>query len=214
MEKQSNSYKFLERVADELMNNIHVSPPDEEHGDTDYDFWFGFGENNSVHYSLSKDDLERMRQSYQPLVELTRDIVRQTLNDFFIIFEEHYGYYNLEDIINVLARFFIPKLYNRYLKGDDTPDAPIVMRENKNMDSLIDKVVRDIEKNFAYLKESINFNTEDYGFRDSDLSRNIDFYYDPYHSTLGVFDYEFVLSTLSNLVAYYLYKTIIPISYR
>ena len=33
------------------------------------------------------------------------------------------------------------------------------------------------------------------------------FYYDPYHSTLGVFDYEYVLSTLSNLVAYYLFKT-------
>ena len=85
MERQSNSYKFLEKVADELMNNIHVTTPDEEHGDTDYDFWFGFDDNNSVHYSLSKDDLERMRQSYQPLVELTRDIVRETLNDFFIM---------------------------------------------------------------------------------------------------------------------------------
>ena len=207
METQSNSYKFLEKVADELMNNIYVSPPSEEDGDTDYNVWFGFDEKNSVHYSLSKDDLERIRQSYQPLMELTRDIVSQTLNDFFIIFEDHYGYFNLKDIINVLARFFIPKLYNRYLKEDDTPDAPIVMRENKNMESLIDKVVRDIEKNFRYSKESINFNTIDYGFRDSDLSRNVDFYYDPYHSNVGIFDYEFVLSTLSNLVAYYLFKT-------
>jgi len=207
METQSNSYKFLEKVADELMNNIYVSPPSEEDGDTDYNVWFGFDEKNSVHYSLSKDDLERIRQSYQPLMELTRDIVSQTLNDFFIIFEDHYGYFNLKDIINVLARFFIPKLYNRYLKEDDTPDAPIVMRENKNIESLIDKVVRDIEKNFRYSKESINFNTIDYGFRDSDLSRNVDFYYDPYHSNVGIFDYEFVLSTLSNLVAYYLFKT-------
>ena len=145
MKTQSNSYKFLEKVADELMNNIYVSPPDEEHGDTDYNVWFGFDEKNSVHYSLSKDDLEEMRESKQPLVELTRDIVRETLNDFFIIFEDHYGYYNLEDMINVLARFFIPKLYNRYLKEDDTPDAPIVMRESKQIESLIDKIVRDIE---------------------------------------------------------------------
>ncbi len=210
MEKQSNSYKFLEKVADELMNNIHVSPPDEEHGDTDYDFWFGFdkgNDNNYVHYSLSKDDLERMREHYHPLAELTRDMVRQTLNDFFIIFEDHYGYYNLEDIINVLARFFIPKFYNKYIKEDDKPDAPIVMRESKQINTLIDKVVRDIEKNFTYGKESINFNTVDYGFRDSDLSRNVDFYYDPYHSNIGIFDYEYMLRTLSNLVAYYLYKT-------
>tara|TARA_B100001769_G_C22110648_1_gene600730 strand:- start:572 stop:2710 length:2139 start_codon:yes stop_codon:yes gene_type:complete len=314
MEKQPNSYKFLERVANELMNNIHVSPPDEEHGDTDYDFWFGFDENNSIHYSLSKDDIEKIRENYQPLVALTRDMVRQTLNDFFIIFEDHYGYYNLEDIINVLARFFIPKFYNKYIKEDDTPDAPIVMRESmrvdkkkeltpflkkvlrrivvdtnfvttefdqilieypdgisiafnlsgtwdklitpphslkkylkntygitekesvilwyhykekikelygdykaqknksrmeesKNMESLIDKVVRDIEKNFNYGEESIDFNTVDYGFRDRDLSRSVNFYYDPYHSNIGKFDYEFVLSTISNLVAYYLYKT-------
>jgi len=207
MKTQSNSYKFLEKVADELMNNIYVSPPDEEHGDTDYNVWFGFDEKNSVHYSLSKDDLEEMRESKQPLVELTRDIVRETLNDFFIIFEDHYGYYNLEDMINVLARFFIPKLYNRYLKEDDTPDAPIVMRESKQIESLIDKIVRDIEKNFKYGKESINFNTVDYGFRDSNLSRNVQFYYDPYHSNVGIFDYKYMLSTLSNLVTYYLYKT-------
>ena len=207
METQSNSYKFLERVADELMDKIQLSPPSEEHGDTDYDFWFGFDEKNSVHYSLSKDDLEKIRENFHPLVALTRDMVRQTLNDFFIIFEDHYGYYNIEDIVNVLARFFIPKFYNKYIKGDDKPNAPIVMRENKNIESLIDKVVRDIEKNFRYGKESINFNTIDYGFRDSDLSRNVDFYYDPYHSNVGIFDYEFVLSTLSNLVAYYLFKT-------
>ena len=207
MEKQSNSYKFLDRVADELMSNIQLSPPDEEHGDTDYDFWFGFDVNNSVHYSLSKDDVEKIREDFHPLVALTRDIIRQTLNDFFIIFEDHYGYFNLDDIINVLARFFIPKFYNKYIKGDDKPDAPIVMRENKNIESLIDKVVRDIENNFKYGKESINFNTVDYGFRDRDLSRNVDFYYDPYHSNVGIFDYEYMLSTLSNLVAYYLYKT-------
>lgn len=207
MEKQSNSYKFLDRVADELMNNIKLSPPDEEHGDTDYDFWFGFDGNNSVHYSLSKDDLEKIRENFHPLVALTRDIIQQTLNDFFIIFEDYYGYFNLDDIINVLARFFIPKFYNKYIKGDDKPNAPIVMRENKNMDSLIDKVVRDIEKNFTYLIESINFNTVDYGFRDSNLSRNVNFYYDPYHRNVGIFDYKYVLSTLSNLVAYYLYKT-------
>ena len=154
-----------------------------------------------------KDDLEKIRENFHPLVALTRDIIRQTLNDFFIIFEDHYGYFNLDDIINVLARFFIPKFYNKYIKGDDKPDAPIVMRENKNIESLIDKVVRDIEKNFKYGKESINFNTVDYGFRDRDLSRNVDFYYDPYHSNVGIFDYEYMLSTLSNLVAYYLYKT-------
>jgi len=204
---QMNSYKFLERVADELMNNIHVSPPDEEHGDVYWDFWFGFGDSGDIHYQLSKDEVEKMRDSYQPLIELTRDIVRQTLNDFFIVFEEHYGYYNLEDIINVLARFFIPKLYNKYIKGDDKPDAPIVMRESKNMDSLIDKVVRDLERNFNYGKESINFKTVDYGFRDRDLSRVVHFYYDPYHSNIGKFDYEFVLSTMSRLVAFYLYKT-------
>ena len=159
METQSNSYKFLEKVADELMVNLIWDPPDEEHDDIFWDFWFGFSNSNDgdIHYQLSKFDLEKMRDSKQPLVELTRDIVRQTLNDFFIIFEDHYGYFNLEDIINVLARFFIPKLYNRYLKEDDTPDAPIVIRENNNMESLIDKVVRDIEKNFAYHKESINF---------------------------------------------------------
>ena len=157
------------------MDNIHVSPPDEEHGDVYWDFWFGFGDSGDIHYQLSEDEVEKMRDSYQPLIELTRDIVRQTLNDFFIIFEEHYGYFNLEDIINILARFFIPKLYNKYIKGSDKPDAPIVMREGKQIESLIDKVVRDIEKNFAYLEESINFNTEDYGFRDSDLSRHIDF---------------------------------------
>ena len=139
MEKQSNSYKFLDRVADELMNNIQLSPPDEEHGDTDYDFWFGFDENNSVHYSLSKDDLEKIRENYHPLVALTRDMVRQTLNDFFIIFENHYGYYNLEGIVNVLAGFFIPKFYNKYIKEDDKPNAPIVMRESKQINSLIDK---------------------------------------------------------------------------
>ena len=71
---------------------------------------------------------------------------------FLLFLKSDYGYFNIDDIVNVLARFFIPKLYNRYLKEDDTPDAPIVMRENKNMESLIDKVVRDIEKNFAYLK--------------------------------------------------------------
>ena len=210
METQSNSYKFLEKVADELMNNIQVYPPDEEHGGTDYDFWFGFGGNNLnnyVHYNISKNDLERMRDSYQPLVELTRDIVRQTLNDFFIIFEEHYGYFNLEDIINVLARFFIPKLYNKYIKEDDKPHAPIVMRENKNIESLIDKVVRDLERNFNYGEESISFKTVDYGFRDRDLSRVVHFYYDPYHSNIGKFDYEYVLSHLSRLVAFYLYKT-------
>ena len=207
MEIQSNSYKFLEKVADELMNNIRSSPPDEEHGDTDYDFWFGFDENNSVHYSLSKDNLEKMRERGQPLVDITRDFFSQTLSDFFIVFEKQYGYFNIDDIVNVLARFFIPKLYNRYLKEDDAPDAPIVMRENKNVDTLVDKVVKDIEKNFTYLTESINFNTVDYGFRDSDLSRNINFYYDPYHRNVGIFDYKYVLSTLSNLVAYYLYKT-------
>ena len=41
------------------MSNIQLSPPDEEHRDTDYDFWFGFDVNNSVHYSLSKDDVEK-----------------------------------------------------------------------------------------------------------------------------------------------------------
>ena len=207
MEIQSNSYKFLEKVADELMNNIRSSPPDEEHGDTDYDFWFGFDENNSVHYSLSKDNLEKMRERGRPLVDITRDFFSQTLSDFFNAFEKQYGYFNIDDIVNVLARFFIPKLYNRYLKEDDAPDAPIVMRENKNVDTLVDKVVKDIERNFTYLTESINFNTVDYGFRDSDLSRNINFYYDPYHRNVGIFDYKYVLSTLSNLVAYYLYKT-------
>lgn len=205
MEKQSNSYKFLEKVADELMDNIQLSPPVVEHGDPYYDFWFGW--DNNMTYRLSINDLEKMRERGQPLVEITKDILSQTISDFFVLFEDRYGYFNIEDIVNVLARFFIPKLYNRYLKEDDTPDAPIVIRENKNMDSLIDKVVRDIENNFAYLKESINFNTEDYGFRDSDLSRNIDFYYDPYHSTLGIFDYGYMLSTLSNFVAYYLFKT-------
>jgi hypothetical protein len=205
MEKQSNSYRFLEKVADEMMDNIQLSPPVVEHGDPYYDFWFGW--DNNMTYRLSINDLEKMRERGQPLVEITKDILSQTISDFFVLFEDRYGYFNIEDIVNVLARFFIPKLYNRYLKEDDTPDAPIVIRENKNVDSLIDKVVRDIEKNFRYGKESINFNTVDYGFRDSDLSRNIDFYYDPYHSTLGVFDYEYVLSTLSNLVAYYLFKT-------
>lgn len=205
MKTQSNSYKFLERVADELMDNIQLSPPVVEHGDPYYDFWFGW--DNNMTYRLSINDLEKMRERGQPLVEITKDILSQTISDFFVLFEDRYGYFNIEDIVNVLARFFIPKLYNRYLKEDDTPDASIVMRESKNMESLIDKVVRDIEKNFAYLKESINFNTEDYGFRDSDLSRHIDFYYDPYHSTLGVFDYEYMLSTLSNFVAYYLFKT-------
>ncbi len=205
METQSNSYRFLEKVADEMMDNIQLSPPVVEHGDPYYDFWFGW--DNNLAYRLSINDLEKMRERGQPLVEITKDILSQTISDFFILFEDRYGYFNIEDIVNVLARFFIPKLYNRYLKEDDTPDAPIVIRENKNVDSLIDKVVRDIEKNFRYGKESINFNTVDYGFRDSDLSRNIDFYYDPYHSTLGVFDYEYVLSTLSNLVAYYLFKT-------
>ena len=205
MKTQSNSYKFLERVADELMDNIQLSPPVVEHGDPYYDFWFGW--DNNMTYRLSINDLEKMRERGQPLVEITKDILSQTLNDFFILFEDRYGYFNIDDIINVLARFFIPKLYNRYLKEDDSPDAPIVIRENKNMDSLIDKVVRDIEKNFNYGEESIDFNTVDYGFRDRDLSRNVNFYYDPYHSTLGVFDYEFVLRTLSNLVAYYLYKT-------
>ena len=205
MEKQSNSYRFLEKVADEMMDNIQLSPPVVEHGDPYYDFWFGW--DNNMTYRLSINDLEKMRERGQPLVEITKDILSQTISDFFVLFEDRYGYFNIEDIVNVLARFFIPKLYNRYLKEDDTPDAPIVIRENKNMDSLIDKVVRDIEKNFAYLKESINFNTEDYGFRDSDLSRNIDFYYDPYHSTLGIFDYGYMLSTLSNFVAYYLFKT-------
>ena len=205
METQSNSYKFLEKVADEMMDNIIVSPPEIEYGDPYYDFWFGW--DNNMAYRLSINDLEKMRERGQPLVEITKDIVSQTLSDFFVLFEDRYGYYNLEDIINVLARFFIPKLYNRYLKEDDTPDAPIVIRENKNMESLIDKVVRDIEKNFKYGEESIAFNTVDYWFRDSDLSRNINFYYDSYHSNIGEFDYEFVLSTLSNLVAYYLYKT-------
>ena len=206
MKTQSNSYKFLERVADEMMDNLHVSAPSIEHGDPYYDFWFGWDEGD-MSYQISIDRLEKMREGGQPLVDITRDVFNQTLSDFFTVFEERYGYFNIDDIVNVLARFFIPKLYNRYLKEDDTPDAPIVIRENKNMDSLIDKVVRDIEKNFAYLKESINFNTEDYGFRDRDLSRHIDFYYDPYHSTLGVFDYEYMLSTLSNFVAYYLFKT-------
>ena len=205
MEKQNSSYKFLERVADEMMDNIQLSPPVVEHGDPYYDFWFGW--DNNLAYRLSINDLEKMRERGQPLVEITKDILSQTISDFFILFEDRYGYFNIDDIINILARFFIPKLYNRYLKEDDTPDAPIVMRENKNMESLIDKVVRDIEKNFAYLKYSINFNTEDYGFRDSNLSRHIDFYYDPYHSTLGIFDYGYMLSTLSNFVAYYLFKT-------
>ena len=206
MEKQSNSYKFLERVSDEMMDNLHLSPPSIEYGDPYYNFWFGWDEGD-IYYQISINDLEKMRERGQPLVDITRDFFSQTLNDFFIAFEERYGYFNIDDIVNVLARFFIPKLYNRYLKGDDAPDAPIVMRENKNMDSLVDKVVRDIEKNFTYLTESINFNTVDYGFRDSDLSRNINFYYDPYHSNVGIFDYKYVLSTLSNLVAYYLYKT-------
>ena len=205
METQSNSYKFLEKVADELMDSIHLSPPSIEDGDPYYDFWFGWDKNMS--YQLSISDLEIMHERGQPLVDITRDILSQTLNDFFILFEDRYGYFNIDDIINVLARFFIPKLYNKYFKEDNMPNAPIVMRESKQIESLIDKVVRDIEKNFRYGKESINFNTVDYGFRDSDLSRNIDFYYDTYHSTLGVFDYEFVLSTLSNLVAYYLFKT-------
>lgn len=206
MEKQSNSYKFLERVSDEMMDNLHLSPPSIEYGDPYYDFWFGWDEGD-MSYQISVDSLEKMREGGQPLVDITKDILSQTISDFFVLFEDRYGYFNIEDIVNVLARFFIPKLYNRYLKEDDTPDAPIVMRESKNMESLIDKVVRDIEKNFAYLKESINFNTEDYGFRDSDLSRHIDFYYDPYHSTLGIFDYGYMLSTLSNFVAYYLFKT-------
>ena len=206
METQSNSYKFLEKVADEMMDNLHLSPPSEEYGDPYYDFWFGW-DHGDVSYQISINDLEKMRERGQPLVDITRDFFSQTLSDFFIVFEERYGYFNLDDIVNVLARFFIPKLYNRYLKEDDTPDAPIVIRENKNMESLIYKVVRDIEKNFKYDKESINFNTVDYGFRDRDLSRNVHFYYDPYHSNVGIFDYEYMLSTLSNLVAYYLYKT-------
>ena len=205
METQSNSYRFLEKVADEMMDNIQLSPPVVEHGDPYYDFWFGW--DNNMTYRLSINDLEKMRERGQPLVEITKDILSQTISDFFVLFEDRYGYFNIEDIVNVLARFFIPKLYNRYLKEDDTPDAPIVMRENKNVGSLIDKVVRDIEKNFTYLIESINFNTVDYGFRDRDLSRNVNFYYDPYHSNVGIFDYEYMLSTLSNLVAYYLYKT-------
>ena len=205
METQSNSYKFLEKVADELMDSIHLSPPSIEDGDPYYDFWFGWDKNMS--YRLSISDLEIMHERGQPLVDITKDILSQTLSDFFILFEDRYGYFNIDDIINVLARFFIPKLYNKYFKEDNIPNAPIVMRESNQIESLIDKVVRDIEKNFRYGKESIDFNTVDYGFRDSDLSRNVNFYYDPYHGTLGIFDYDFVLSTLSNLVAYYLFKT-------
>ena len=41
-----------------------------EHGDTYYDFWFGWDEGNSVHYQLSIDDLEKMRERGQPLVDI------------------------------------------------------------------------------------------------------------------------------------------------
>ena len=204
MEKQSNSYKFLEKVADELMNNVQLSPPDEEHGDTDYDFWFGFDVNNSVHYRLSEDDLEKIRENFHPLVALTKDMVRQTLSDFFIIFEHHYGYYNLEDIINVLARFFIPKFYNKYIKGDDKPDAPIVMRENKNVDTLVDKMVGEIMSNLEIEKEFVTVKSS--LVDDLRLRTDIKIYYDPYHSNVKEFDYEYMLYRISNFVAFYLYK--------
>ena len=155
MEKQSNSYKFLEKVADELMDNIQLSPPVVEHGDPYYDFWFGW--DNNMTYRLSINDLEKMRESGQPLVEITKDIVSQTISDFFVLFEDRYGYYNIDDIVNVLARFFIPKLYNRYLKEDDTPDAPIVMRENKNMESLVEQTAPQIRQNVGKIYHKNGF---------------------------------------------------------
>ena len=205
--QNTRTYKFLNKVADDMMSNLRVSPPDEEHGDTDYDFWFGFDVNNSVHYSLSEDDLEKIRENYHPLVALTRDMVRQTLNDFFIIFENHYGYYNLEDIVNVLARFFIPKFYNKYIKEDGAPDAPIVLRESKKRNPFVDKVVKRIEKGFKYDKQYVIFDTEDAGLINALGSKPLYFYYDPFHSDIGIFDYEYMVSVVSSLIAYYLFKT-------
>jgi len=75
METQSNSYKFLEKVADELMDSIHLSPPSIEDGDPYYDFWFGWDKNMS--YQLSISDLEIMRERGQPLVDITRDLLSQ-----------------------------------------------------------------------------------------------------------------------------------------
>ena len=148
MKTQTNTYKFLEKVANRMMSNLQVSPPVVEHGDPYYDFFISeAGKGVVLEYQLSINDLEKMRESGQPLVELTKDIVRQTVAEFMDLFEAQYGYYNIEDIINVLARFFIPKLYNKYLKEDDTPDAPIVMRESKNMISLTEQSAPQIRQN-------------------------------------------------------------------
>lgn len=199
-------YKFYDKVSDKLMNNLNVSPPDEEHGDIYWDFWFGFDDSGDIHYRLSKGDVEKIRKRHNPIVELTRDIITQTLNDFFIIFEDYFGYFNIDDIVNILSRFFIPKLYNKYIKEDDASDAPIVLRESKKLNRLEEKVVDEIMSNLEIKREFVTIkNSLIDALR---LRTDIEIFYDPYHSNIKKFDYRYVLSEISNFVSFYLYKTL------
>ena len=139
-----------------------------------------------------------------------KQIVTQLIPDYFKWFEYKFGYFNLEDIIQILSRFFIPKLYNKYLKEENAADAPIVLREHKSTNKLVDKLYEEIGGHLIVTDESIQLDFPYFrnlkGVAGSDPQPHIP--YDPYRQDVSKFDYNFVLSELKRFVAYHIYQTL------
>ncbi len=208
LKEHNPSYSFYEKVADDMLKNMDVFEPEADLEDDG--LWYFVIDRIKTHdahiflsFEVTLKELEKARKSHQPLVELTKQIFQQLIPDYFKWFEHKFGYFNLEDIIQILSRFFIPKLYNKYLKGDNASNAPIVMREHKSINKLVDKVYDEIKNNLILTDETIELHFP--YFKDTKGQPQI--YYDPFHSNLGKFDFNYVLGELKRFVAYHLFKT-------
>ena len=206
--EHNTSYSFYEKVADDMLKNMDVFEPEadlEEDG-----LWYFVIDRIKTpdddiipSFEVTLKELEEARKSHQPLVNLMKQIVQQLIPDYFKWFEYKFGYWNLEDIIQILSRFFIPKLYNKYLKEENAPDAPIVLREHKSINKLVDKVYNEIGDSLILTDETIELHFPYF----KDTKGQPEIYYDPFHSNVGKFDTNYVLSELKRFVAFHLLQT-------
>lgn len=204
--EHNTSYSFYEKVADDMLKKMDVFEPEADLEDEG--LWYFVIDRIKTHddeiflsFEITLKELEKARKSYQPLINLTQQIVQQLIPDYFKWFEHKFGYFNLEDIIQILSRFFIPKLYNKYLKGENAPDAPIVLREHKSINKLVEKVYNEIKNNLILTDETIELHFPYFNMAQPQI------YYDPFHSNVGKFDMYYVLGELKRFIAYHLFQT-------
>ena len=204
--EHNTSYSFYEKVADDMLKKMDVFEPEADLEDEG--LWYFVIDRIKTHddeiflsFEITLKELEKARKSYQPLINLTQQIVQQLIPDYFKWFEHKFGYFNLEDIIQILSRFFIPKLYNKYLKGENAPDAPIVLREHKSINKLVEKVYNEIKNNLILTDETIELHFPYFNMVQPQI------YYDPFHSNVGKFDTYYVLGELKRFIAYHLFQT-------